>query len=273
MKRVLERIESDTKLAQLFNAYMSENFTIQMMFDPFRYSMAEYNRERVFEEKQIQFAEEIAFQYHILTNSLHSIHNNVLEAVKAINKYQNEFGSDWKYFASTKRIEDINEYGGMDSDFNEKGEVIFRDDNESLKYSTIHHELGLRIEYEETDSRGEFIGTSDPSDFERFSNIIKNSNDFDPLSFFREQGKEIPVYTQGEDGEMKPLSTIDRIEMEMNEDIINGRIVELFNLVLLDCQGVSKYFQSINPFSDSKEQYAELLNRLETILNLNYKLK
>src|SRR4051812_35016406 len=120
MKRALERIESDTNLATLFNRYMGENFTIQMMFDPFRYSMSEYNRERVFEEQQVKVAEELTFQYHILTNSLHSIHNNVLEAITAIKEYQNEFGSDWRHYASVKRMESINEYGGNDSDYNEK---------------------------------------------------------------------------------------------------------------------------------------------------------
>ncbi len=270
--KTTKRIEGEDNLSELFNKYQNLLFDIEITFSPWRFSMREYERNKIFEAAVIRRSEEFTFKLIILTNSLKSIRNNIISASGLIQKYLNEYNGDWQYFASLNRVELIREFGGEDEDFNPDGSIVFKQEEESLKDYTVYHELTRYIEHSGNSDRGEFIGTSGPGDFEDLSKIAANKNDFNILSFFRQQGKDIPMYVKGEDGEMKPLSTIERLEKEGFEDLQNAGIVELFNLVLLDCEELSKFFQTINPLSNSKEQYTELLNRLQRILNLDYKL-
>jgi hypothetical protein len=264
-----KRIEGDDRIAKLFNKYMNLLFDFEIVFSPAYFSMSRYQSERVFEESVIKKSEEMTFKLLVLSNSLKSIRECILEAIGLTQTYLNDYNSDWKYYASSNRLESIQEYGGEDGDFAEDGTIIFKDDNESLKYYTIHKDLSRYIEHKGMEDNGEFIGSSHPGDFEDLSILAKNKNDLSLLSFFRQQGQDIPLYEKSEDGAIKELTTLDRLAKEGYEDIVNSSTVELFNLVLLDCKEISEFYQTINPESDCKEQYTELLTKLTRVLNLN----
>ena len=46
------------------------------------------------------------------------------QIINTISIYDTEFGFRWKYYASSKRINLIKEYGGDDEDYNKDGSVI-----------------------------------------------------------------------------------------------------------------------------------------------------
>jgi hypothetical protein len=269
----MKRIEAEDNFAKLANKYMNSLFDLECAFSPHYYSMREYKAFQVFESDVIRKSEEMTFQLTILSNSLSSVHECILGASGLIQTYLNEYDGDWRHYASVNRVETIKEYGGEDEDFNQDESIRFKDDSESLSSYTIHAELSRFIESKDSQVRGEYVGTSHPADFSELSALVRNKNDFNILSFFRDQGHDIPMYVENQKGEMEQLSTLDRLGKEGYEDILNAELVDIFNLVLLDCKELSEFYQALDRFSDCKDQYTELLERLTRILNMNYKTR
>lgn len=264
----MKTIEGEDNFSKLCNKYMGLLSDVEIVFSPHYFSMKEYQVEKVFEPKTISRAEELTFQLTILSNSLRSIRDCIIGATDVINEYIEEYNADWRHYSSVNRVATIQEYGGEDEDYNSDGSIKFRDDSESLKSYTIHAELSRFIESNSNQTRGEYVGTSHPSHFYELSMLAANKHEYSVMAFFREKGNEIPEY-KFEDGKMIPVSTIERIEKEGYQDLLNHRTVEIFNYMLLECQEISAFFQTIDPYSDSKDQYTELLGRLNGVLNIS----
>ena len=71
-------------------------------------------------------------------------------------------------------------------------------------------EYGLHAElarfFATPDEHGEYIGTSGPIDFRRFTLAVKHQTDFTPRKLFAAVGGvELPLYRQDENGQMVPI--------------------------------------------------------------------
>lgn len=267
---VLEPIEDKTRLADLFNRYMNLNHSFEMVAFPMYYSMKELSRDQMDPDKwkTLQRCQEATYEYIVLNNSLHSYYSHVIKAIKIIERYQRDFNSNWEYFAVTNRLENIKKWGGESEDYDEEDNIIETRDKQLLKYHTIHSELSHQ--FANNESRGEYIGSSTPEDFERFSRIAANNTEFSIFKVFSQAfGEELKLYKEV-DGQMVPQSTGDRIESEINQDINNEIVVSLFNVVLLEGIEAFKELKAIDPFSDSPDAYNTILVRLKRMLNVDY---
>jgi hypothetical protein len=262
MIKALKRIESEDNLARLFNEYMKALSTTEIVTEPKFFSMSEFG-----EGDKYFFNQQVFYRLCILGQSLESIHRRITEAIAEIDNYLTEYKGDWKYFATTNRMRLIAKWGGEDNDYDDENNIIFKDDHDSLDGYTFHRELGSK--FEGGSGRGEYIGTSCSADFEITNIFVSKATELNPFKFF----KNLPVYKvkENEDGEkeFRVADTAELIEDEINEDIHNQNIVDLFNNVIDFLQTVNDIFWEIEPFKNSIEEYKELRAMLQSALDMS----
>jgi hypothetical protein len=269
--QTLELIEAQDPLAKLFNQYMNKLSTMDMTSYPMD-SMRELFNEKP-EDKYYQYRRETLYEITCMGNALHAIHRLVNIGLKDLSEYETDFNFDWKHYATVKRSECIQEYGGDDCDYNEDGSIKFKEDNKSLKGHTMKSSLNGLFQTKNNDMRGERIGSSHPFDFMRFTTVVRTNTQYSLFKAFQAvNGKELNVFREGPDGEMRVLNMAERVESEMNEDIKNGLIADTFEAVLLDGEKAAKVFNSIKQFQNEEVKYRQLQFLLKRMLNLTYEL-
>ena len=74
---------------------------------------------------------------------LHGVFNRLLEWADIISTYFDEYNGSWEYYALSKRLEFINEYGSDDNDDYNPDDTIKTTSitHEQLKYHTIFYDL------------------------------------------------------------------------------------------------------------------------------------
>lgn len=277
------KIESESKLAQLFNKVLEMHQTQMTMFGPYYECMSSFmqktngNDSKVAET--ISQGKEIYYRTLVLENSLHGIHMSICVSIKLLKRYLNKYGADWENYAMSNRLQTIEKYGGEDYDYDEVGNVLSKTGIEALKEFTIKSELSNYIgasfkdEINPGEVRGEGIGTSTIHDFSLIILTIENQTDFSIFKFFRKiSDKPLPIYQKDENGNFRELNLADEVETEMNEDINNFRIALLFGFVIAFCSHIRTKFESIPYDQDAKIEYQILLKMLKCTLNLDVKL-
>lgn len=111
---IMCRVEEDCTLAIYFNKVINELDIVKILFAPKTFEdTKEENRD--FAERFYQSCLWELWFY----RSLSRLH----EWDDTLNKYFSEYEGKWKFYACSKRIESINEYGGEESDYNEDGSI------------------------------------------------------------------------------------------------------------------------------------------------------
>ncbi|MDJ1505527.1 hypothetical protein [Xanthocytophaga agilis] len=280
----LRRIESETRLAELFNAFMNSLSTFDIISDPVYYSMKVHVQsvDRDLSDVETIYSAyerfERYYQLAILSNGLNQFHSAVLKVEKMLLQYLNEFGGNWKEFAIRNRIISIEEYGSTDDeDFNEDGSIRYQEDWESIRHYTIHTELlsCIGANYHEKKAkhkevRGEGLGTSRATDYSDFLLMVRNETSFSPFKFFAQQGTPLQLYKENEVGEMEPMTLADTVEAEMNTDIRNGNIADLFTEAIETGYQIRELFESLSADQDHKEEYSQMLQFVQQIKTVTF---
>ncbi|MFW5848011.1 MAG: hypothetical protein ACOCVF_03765 [bacterium] len=225
----------------------------------------EYHLPNIYDDEYIMFATKY-YKLLIAENSLNSLYRYTIDIYEELLKYKTEHNFDWIDYASTNRINSINEYGGEDEDYDENGEIIFSTDYKYLKNYTLIRELKFSLGEE---FRGPSFGTSTSEDYLSTSIVVEKQTDMCPFKFFRSQGSNINLHVL-KDGEMVHLSEADRIEREMNEDIRNKTVVQFFNKAIDKTVDIKEQILNLNDKKNNKKQINNIINQLEDLLNLNY---
>ncbi|MBT9395332.1 hypothetical protein KLP40_19350 [Hymenobacter sp. NST-14] len=284
--RILEPLQADDTLAQLFNTYLRGLSTYEIVTVP-RETMREYQQEMK-QELAVEAVDtpssliDRSLRYYelvVLRNSLHGLHRSVVQALGTLNGFFTTYEGDLTRFAIENRIRSLQEYGdGEDDDWQWSGEgdkndnttwkPTYKDDPESIRPYSLHQELAGC--FDGYDGREEYIGTSAPAHFEMFSQIVATQTE---LSFRRimgsQLGEDIPVYRAEPGGEFAPLSLADQIEHELNEDLANARIVERFKGVLVLGADLLELYQTMD--QTKVEPYYRLRALLEWMLEASYR--
>jgi len=280
--QILTKIEPEDNLAKLLNTFQNELHLLEQVVLP-RDSMSEFNRllqlaasNTPDEEAQQLFSYTLPRFYHlqVLNNSLTDLHKNIGWAIKDLTIFFDQYAGDLQRYAIEKRIEVIDEFGSEDEadweedGFDEEGQkwkVAYKDDPESLKHYTLHHDL--QQYFPGSDSRGEKIGTSTPEDFAYFSGHVRHATQLNPFKLLRQfTGAELPVYHENAEGQMVAQTLADEIEDELNEDLKNQSLVHFFHQVLLRAQTAATTFASATTAAD----YQQLLAQLEMIRDVRF---
>ncbi|WP_375438143.1 hypothetical protein [uncultured Hymenobacter sp.] len=275
--RILEPLLATDNLALLFNAYLRGLSTFDMVTAP-RETMRECNaafaREAAGDKPKLSIVDQARRYYEltVLSNSLHSLHRSVVGALALLEDFLKIYQADLTAYAVANRLRSIDEWGSDDESdwepdgFDEKGQkwkVAYKDDPTSLAPYSLHHELAAF--FNGHDTRGEYIGTSHPSDFAVYSHAVATQTELSLRKMFSHGFKQdLTIYGQQADGQMLPLSLADQIEDELNEDIVNSSLVDEFNAVLYKCEELGQIYEEMAP--DNLPLYVQLCGWLSKIV-------
>lgn len=274
---LLKKIDATDSLAQLFNQYLKSLSTLAIMAEPSYVTMSEvrtlYTKGgKAKDRNHLRHSATRYFELTVLRNSLHDLHQYVIEAIGLLESFFTQYEGDLTRYAIENRMRIIDEYGSedesdwyRDDEANEKEawKVVYKDDDESLKHYTLHAELG---HYFGTETRGEHIGTSNPSDFYPYTTMVEQQSAFS----FRKMlsgafGKEVTITRVDEDGNQCPMSLADHIEDEMNEDIRSADLVRRFDTTLGMCAELGRRFPKL--VTSEVASYQFLLDCLRAVRN------
>ena len=284
---ILETIKAETPLAGLFNAYMKRLSTVEIFSTP-RESMrlcrelftaappAKGKRKADTEPAALSIVSQAQRYYEltVLSNALNGLYWCIEQAAETLAEFYSEHGGDLTAYAVATRRYMLNEFGGgEDADWHHTGtgdpdagegwEVTDTTDPGRLAGYSLHGELARF--FATTDEHGEYIGTSGPVDFHRFTLAVEHQTDYSTRKMFAAVGGvEIPIYRQDESGQMIPIPVIDQIEREINEDVANERLAGCFCAVLNAGQHLAVLHATMPP--DDLRGYRVLRECLNSIL-------
>lgn len=273
---LLEPLQANDNLAALFNAYFERLSSSVIVFTP-GLSMGEFHRLYIAppvgltkpekkEAKHLLRAMPEFYHLHVLAHALHDLHRHVTRAIDLLTALFNDHGGDLNRYAIESRQRIIAEYGSDDdhdwyrdneADESEPWKVVYKDDPASLALYTLAADL--EEHFVGADGRGEYIGSSQPHDFARFTLQVERASDLDPLKFLSERsGHDIPLYRQNDAGEFVPMSLGERAEGQLNDELENVRLAAWFRQII----AAVHHAATLHARATTTDQYRELLTQL-----------
>lgn len=256
-------IDGNSPLSKIYGLYLKKLFEVLDLVDDRHQSISEYVS-RPHTELDLALLEKS-----IVWKSFVSIVENTERAIKHIDELENEYNSDLMYYAIQKRIANIEEYGGEESDFNPDGTVRFSKKRKELKSYSLKSYLSYHIRIKSSSVRGELIGESTKEDLSRFSDFVRRGTDF---SFFKLWGQftgsPLQLSRIDSEGNIKPFTLADQIEGEINEDIQNEKLAKLVDLSFEYGISIASNLSQLRDFDDPSG-YFELRTMLQNLMNLN----
>jgi hypothetical protein len=261
---ILEKIKADTPLAHLFNAYLSGLSTLEIFSTP-RESMRTCRVGFAAEAQGARPTLSIIgqaqryYELTVLSNALNSLHGHIQRAYEVLTSFFAEHQGDLMTYAVANRKRLLLEFGGGEDDdwyhtgmgspdAGEGWEVTDTTDPARLAEYSLYQQLSRF--FPDPESHGEYIGTSSPIDFHRFTVVVEHQTDFSLRKMFAAVGNiELPVYQQDESGQFVPIPVIEQIEQEINKDIANERLTACFNAVLNAAQHLAELYATM-PIND-----------------------
>ena len=187
MKELMRPIDSDLPLAKAFNKIISKVQTLRIITMP-----------RTFEDvkgKDAAFRMTNYYQTVLWEKWLHGVVERLQEWVDIIDEYFDEFEGSWKYYALSKRIKSIKEYGSDDEeDFNIDGSIKTTGiSREQLHYYTVFQDL-----YHDC---VDIVQDSHPEDLLPLIEAIDIKSRISITDILSKMsGKTVPSYFVGDDG-------------------------------------------------------------------------
>ncbi|MBS4041604.1 MAG: hypothetical protein KGZ81_13530 [Flavobacteriales bacterium] len=249
--------DSQTKLAQLFNIAMDRVKTARHFIAPSCTSIvaskgcADFERESFMAQKFYQLClTEIYY---------HQVIHYLTEWKQMATQYNNEFAGNWKYYALSKHIELINEYGGDEEDYNDGGSLRTELTNQELSHSTIVNEM--------RDFNDIFLTTGLFSLTEIYAILLLDS-ELSLQKIFAQIGKPIKTYRQGDDGEMIENTWVDEQEISSRQQHECDTIVDMLFSAQRAVVELVRDVKKLKVFTNNKPFFAKLPDRIEAILDL-----
>lgn len=174
------------------------------------------------------------------------------QIINTISVYETEFGFHWKFYASSKRINLIKEYGGDDEDYNKDGSVITLGiPDEKLATYSISNEL-----YEQ--DAIDIVQDTTPRDLQRITAIIQMGASLTVTDMFEQAiGKTILPSKIDEDGNVKHMS---RMDVEMDKAINKADADTQIQMLYLTCGAMQYILTRVKNLSTTKDNKDELLH-------------
>ena len=198
----------------------------------------------------------------------HSRH--LQEWVTTIDEYFNEFTGSWEYYALSKRLEFIDEFGtDDDEDYNPDGSIKTTGiTHEQLKYHTVFYDL-----YHDC---VDIVQDTMPHDLYPLINTIEANSRVSVIDILQKvSGKEVTAYTMGDDGSLRLVTFADR-ELHKVSEMVEAHDYSqvIYTTALLMKQltkGIETVAKSEMAFLDNHELLRAIQSDAEAILSLNFK--
>ena len=257
---MIQHIESEQPLAIAFNKVISKITALWIMTRP-----------RIFDDTK---GEEAAFKmityYQILLweKWMHEVVQRLQEWTSTIDEYFDEFNGNWEYYALSKRLDFLNEFGGDDEDYNADGSIKTTDiTREQLKYHTVFSDL-----YHDC---VDIVQDTHPQDLYPLINDLEANSNV-PITNILPQvsGKEVTAKIMGDEGKLRPYTFADR-ELHKVSEMVEahdyGQVIYITALLMEQLtKGIETVAKSETAFLDNHEILRAIQSDAEAILSLNF---
>lgn len=213
----------------------------------------------------------IGAYYHISLweNWLHEVVKRLQEWVKTIDDYFDEFTGSQEYYALSRRLEFIDEFGtDDDEDYNPDGSIKTTGiSQEQLKYHTVFSDL-----YHDC---VDIVQDTKPKDLYPLINAIEANSCVSIIDILQKvSGKEVTAYTMGDDGHLRPVTFADR-ELHKVSEMVEahdyGQTIMIVAMLMEQLtNGIETVAKSETAFGDNHDLLRTIKSDAESILSLNF---
>jgi hypothetical protein len=192
---------------------------------------------------------------------LHEVISGLKRVRSIAVEYADEFSCRWKYYAASKRIDSIREYGGEPEDYDDEGNITPASDKRLKLYSPVSD---IR-----PDCRDIFM-SAELSDLTTLFSAIAVDSRMDVNDFFRSlTGKRLKSYRK-EDGEMVENTWIDESLMKARREFIGEELSDILMRTLFRITELVREIKGLEPDNDHRSFFVQLPRRIDRIFNLDF---
>jgi len=245
-------VEGDSKLSVLFNSILKRLNCIRIMSCPHTF----------YPGKQHEMA--IMF-YNVCLCELyfHGVVNKLTEWKTLSQEYQKEFGSSWKYYAASRRLELIEKYGGEDSDYNEDGSIKTEVGEETLASYSILHDL--------VHGGTDIVTDTVLFDLSTVISMIETDAKFDVIEVLSSvSGVDIPTYREDADGNIVKQTWVDNALVKAEKEDKADVMVNMLSGVVASIQCIVCKVKSMDAACDNKEFFPWLDESIDRVFDLDF---
>ena len=250
---ILEPVDDSTRLGQLLNMCMKSINTMRILSSPIDFENIGKDKT----DAAIMFYESCLIEIY-----LHSVIDGLNRLKSIANEYNNKYEGNWKYYATFKRRDSIEEYGGNEDDYDAEGNITPATDEKLKVYSVVS-------DLQSGGSRDIFLTTT-LMDLQTMFQFIEFDgrtciNDF----FQKTTGKRLKTYTM-KNGEMVENDwadeAISKSRREFESDELSTAVMTALGWVTVLAEKITELKQD----EDNKDFFEFLPLEVDRILNLQF---
>lgn len=252
---LFSHIEDNSNLAHLFNTVLNKLDIFRIISAPITFEK-KGKTERNFE---------LFYDTCLWEMYFHEVVNKLKHWIEVLDEYEAEFGSNWEYYASAKRLESIKKYGGEAEDFDNDGNIRTQGlTHEDLKHDTVVSDL---IQ----DNWMDIVQETLPEHLEGLIIAIKAKAKISFAEVFKNAtNRDLPIYKQDKDGNMVKMNFSDHAMQKASDEVLAD---DLSSVVLFVCRSIQllvKRMRELDQFSDNKNELRAIRNDVSALLGLNF---
>lgn len=188
---------------------------------------------------------------------LDAIPKKIDEWIYIIDEYFDEFNGSWEYYASSKRLDSIREYGPSDEDLDENGEIRTKGiTNDELKAWTVIHDL---YHYDFRDILQDFV----LEDIKHIQLAVMFDSSMDIKTMLKDvTGKSLDVYELSEDKQSARKLEFSEYELRKISNQIDAE--DEFKILYTIAYAIYKIMSELRSMKDDAfENHQEFLKKIK----------
>lgn len=252
---IFSYIEDNSSLALLFNEILSKLNIVRLVSAPATFELLESQ-----EQDLRLFHETCLWEMY-----MHGVVSKLNEWIEVLEEYESEFGANWEYYASSKRLESIKSYGGEESDYDGDGNIRTQNlTHEDLEHYTVVNDLVQ-------DDRRDIVQETTPEQLSFLILVIERRAKTSFAEIFRKAfNQDLPTYKQDKDGNMVRMTFADHAMQKASDEL---QADDLSSAVLFVCRSIRLLVEKtrkLDPFSDNKDVLQAMRNDMLALLDLGF---
>lgn len=260
MKEWMEPIDSELPLAKAFNRIISDLKLLRIMTNP-----------RIFSDstdKEAPFRMQNYYLTVLWERWLHGVFNRLVEWANTISTYFDDYNGSWEYYALSKRLEFINEFGSDDDDDYNPDDTIKTTGitHEQLKYHTVFSDL-----YHDC---VDIVQDTKPDDLYPMISTLETTSRFSVIDVLQKAtGQQVTSYILDKNGHLRPTTFADKELIKVSEMVKamdNGQLVytiaQIMESLTSEIESIAK---SEMAFYDNHAILNAILHDASSILHLH----
>lgn len=254
MYDLFQRIEDDSRMAKTFNIMFGKLDIIRSCSAPL-----------IFEQTKNGEQIEMFFETCLWEKYLHEVVSKLNYWEKVLDKYFCDFEGSWKYYAASHRLESLQEGCGNDDDYNEDGSI--RKDNLTDKDLIPYSVIGDLI----FDDWCDIVQDTTNENLYGLCAALQARSKVSITDVVKECfGQEIQTYKQDVNGNMVPMSFVDKILSQVSGEVD----AEVYSTIVISvCDSVQEILsqlKSLDRTQDNKEVLQSIRKDIGLLLDLRF---